>query len=352
MAAAKATRKRNLEKRMRIAIVTDCWFPQINGITYTLEAIARELPGLGHEVMLLTPDRFAQITLPYGDPLVLAWYPSLSARLKTFAPDSVHIATQGVLGLMAKLWAHRSGTHYTTAFHTRFPEYARIRFGVSEKLLYSYARMFHGRSAPVLVPSRALASVLRAHGIEQCRLWSRGVDLTRFHPGPRQWTQYERPIQLYVGRVAAEKNIEEFLRQPGCGTKLVVGEGPYLAAAKRTYPDAVFLGPRTGDDLARCYREADVFVMPSTLETFGLVVLEALASGVPVAAIPSEQMVEVFAASGAVAFDNDLAVAIRVARDISPQLCRRVAEQYSWRACSERFAGIIDEDLRHRSIPH
>jgi glycosyltransferase involved in cell wall biosynthesis len=333
---------------MRIAIATDCWFPQLNGIARTLDATVRELRAMGHEVLLLTPNEFASVPLPWyrEDPIVFAWYPRLARMMRAFKPDFVHIATQGLLGLCTRTWCWMNNRRFSTAFHTRFPEYAKIRHGIPESVLYRYMRLFHGRTAPVLVPSKALADDLAGHGFGNLRIWQRGVDSNRYYPRPKTWTQYQRPIHMYVGRVADEKNIEAFLKVETPGTKIVVGDGPQLAQLREAYPGAVFLGAKQGDELAQCYAEADVFVFPSLLDTFGLVVLEALASGVPVAALPSPHLVEIFGPHEVVVFDEDLAAACRKALSISPERCREVALKFSWRACTEQFLRII-EDARH-----
>lgn len=335
---------------MRIAISTDCWFPQLNGIARTLDATVRELRAMGHDVMLLTPDQFGSVPLPWyrEDPIVFAWYPRLARLMREFRPDFVHIATQGLLGLCTRFWCWRRGMRFSTAFHTRFPEYARIRHGIPalEGLLYRYLRMFPGRSAPVLVPSQSLVEELERHGFANLRIWRRGVDSDAYRPRPKTWTQYPRPIHMYVGRIAEEKNIEAFLKANTDGTKVIVGDGPQLASLREAYPQAVFLGNKQGEELARCYAEADVFVFPSLLDTFGLVVLEALASGVPVAALPSPHLVEIYGAHEVVVFDDDLAAACRRALAMSPERCREVALTFSWRACTEQFLRIIEETRR------
>lgn len=334
---------------MRIAIVTDCWVPEMNGVVVTLQATVRALQSAGHEVQLVTPQMFACLTLPYGDRLVLPSFRKLDRLLSGFRPDSIHLATQGVLGFSARRWARRRGVHFTTAFHTRFPEYARIRFGLPERILYRYARWFHGRTAPVLVATRDLAQTLERRHVGRPMIWSRGVDTDLFRPGEKTWTAYPRPLKLYVGRVVEEKNVEAFFQLGGPGTRIVVGDGPRLNEARAKHPEVVFLGALEGEALAECYREADVLVFTSLLDTFGLVVLEALASGVPVAAFPTPHLVEVFAQHGGVAFDSDLEKAVDLALAIPPEFCRKVADQFSWHTCTAQLVGIIEADLaRHR----
>lgn len=335
---------------MRIAITTDSWVPETNGIVVTLQATIRELQAMGHEAQVLTPQMFASLKLPHGDRLVLPWYRRLDRLLSGFRPDTVHMATQGVLGLAARRWCARHGVHFTTAFHTRFPEYARVRFGLPEGVLYRYARWFHGDTAPVLVPSRSLAREFETRGIGRPMIWSRGVDTELFRPGARTWTTRPRPIVLYVGRVVEEKNIEAFFRLDVPGTRVVVGDGPALEKARGRHPGVVFMGALHGEALAACYREADVLAFPSLLDTFGLVVLEALASGVPVAAYPSAHLVETFVDLGGVEFDDDLGKAVERASAVPAHVCRKVAEQFSWRACTRQLVGIIEEDLaRYRA---
>ncbi|MCC7346232.1 MAG: glycosyltransferase family 1 protein [Variibacter sp.] len=333
---------------MRIAISTDCWFPQPNGVARTLDATVRELRAMGHDVLLITPDDFVSVPLPFykDDPIVFAWYPKLSRMLREFRPDIVHISTQGLLGVCTRLWCWRNKMKFTTAFHTRFPEYAKIRHGVPESLLYRYMRFFPGPDAPVFVPSHSLAEELTKHGFRNLRIWRRGVDAERYSPRPKTWTQYPRPIHMYVGRVAAEKNIAAFLGTPLPGSKIVVGDGPQLAELRSAYPDAVYLGEKHKEELAQCYAEADGFVFPSLLDTFGLVVLEALASGVPVAAVPSPHLVEIFGPHGVVEFDDDLAAASRRALAIAPERCREVALKFSWRASTEQLLGVWREFTR------
>ena len=231
---------------MRIAIATDCWHPQVDGITRTLDATARELRILGHDVLMLTPQDFAQLKLPYGDALILAHYPKVSRILREFCPDTVHIATQGLLGIATRTWCAFNQAHFTTAFHTRFPEYGKLRHRLPENILYRYARLFHGSTAPVMVPSQSLAEVLRAKSIGLPCIWSRGVDTDLFRPRPKTWTHLPRPIFLQVGRIAAEKNIEAFLQVRMEGTKLIVGGGPLLEKLRANNPQAVFLGELSG----------------------------------------------------------------------------------------------------------
>lgn len=335
---------------MRIAIVTDCWFPQVDGIVRTIDATVRELRGMGHDVLLLTPADFYSVALPYGDRLVVPWYPRLARMLAAFQPVSVHMATQGPLGFAARTWCTRHNVHYTTAFHTRFPEYARIRHRLPEGLLYWYARFFHGRTAPVMVPSKALADHLRDRGIGLPKIWERGVDTVLYRPRPKMWTEYARPILLYVGRVVDEKNVRAFLELRTEGTKIVAGDGPLLASLRSSNPGCVFLGALEGEALARCYSEADVFVFPSLLDTFGLVVLEALASGLPVAAFPSPHLTEIFAKHVVIVFDEDLDVAVCKALEVLPARCVGVAMQFSWRACTQQFVQIIADDMGSRSV--
>lgn len=331
---------------MRIALATDSWLPQVNGVIHTLDATVKELRAMGHEVLVVTHHDFVSLPIPHGDSLVLPSYRKLARIMSEFRPDTVWIATQGPLALCAQIWSRRNNVHFIFSFHTRFPEYFKIRFGIPAGLLYGYIRLLFPKNAPLLVPSQSLARHLRQRDVGNPVVWSRGVDLDRYLPRPKTWTQYKRPIQLYVGRVVTEKNVEAFLRTEVEGTRIVVGDGPQFEALRASYPDAVFLGELHGEELARAYSEADVLVFPSLLDTFGLVVLEALASGIPVAALPSPHLVEIFGKHGVVSFDEDLDAAIRRALLIPAERCREVAEQFSWRESTIRLLGIIEQDRR------
>jgi len=325
----------------RILIVTDAWKPQVNGVVRTLTTVVEELRAMGHVVEVIGPDRFRTFPCPTYPDIALSFLPRrrLIRMIKAFDPEALHIATEGPLGLAARRWAKRTGFKFTTAFHTRFAEYVRARTGLPVRPIYAWMRRFHGASHGTMVATQSLREELVARGFRNIRPWSRGVDLALFKPEPREVWDLPRPIFLYVGRVAVEKNIGAFLDLDLPGSKVVVGGGPQLASLQRAYPAVSFTGPRYGEALARAYAGADVFVFPSLTDTFGLVILEALACGTPVAAFPVTGPKDVLAdARGKIgAVNADLRVAALEALTADRAACRAHAERYSWRACAEMF---------------
>ncbi len=328
---------------MKIAIVSDAWHPQVNGVVRTLESVGRELAKMGHGVTMVTPDQFRSVPCPsYPEVrLSLAGPEAVGARLASAAPDCIHIATEGPLGWAARRWCLRQGICYTTAFHTMFPDYMKARTGLPTSVTWAWLRGFHRHSRAVLVPTEGLRSQLEARGFARAKVWSRGVDVELFRPRSKDALRFPRPIFLYVGRVAVEKNLEAFLSAPLPGTKVVAGGGPALARLRGEYLDARFVGPKHGEELAEVYAAADVFVFPSRTDTFGLVMLEALAAGVPVAAYPERGPTDVLGDSGAGVLAADLTSAALAALKVSPDKCRRRALEFSWRACAERFAECL-----------
>jgi glycosyltransferase involved in cell wall biosynthesis len=328
---------------LRIAIVTDAWHPQINGVVRTLTRVAGELEQMGHEVRMVSPDLFRSIPCPTYPEIRLALFPrrKLTALLDSLQPCAIHLSTEGPLGLAARAYCKHRGYPFTTAYHTKFPEYVRARAMIPLGLTYAMMRRFHGDSAGVMVATPSIEAELKARGFGNIRRWSRGVDTELFHPrdkeGDKNLFDLPRPVHLYVGRVAVEKNIEAFLALELDGSKVVVGDGPLLSELRRRYPDVTFLGAKEGEELASCYAAADVFVFPSRTDTFGLVLLEALASGLPVAAYPVPGPLDVVDGVGVGFLDEDLARAARSALTIPPQRCRDYALQYSWRRSAEQF---------------
>jgi glycosyltransferase involved in cell wall biosynthesis len=324
---------------MRILLVTDAWSPQVNGVVRTLQRVRQECEALGHEVEVLSPDQFRTLPCPTYPEIRLALQPGrrIGARLRSFQPDCVHIATEGPLGLAARRRCLKLGLPFTTSYHTRFPEYVSARAPVPLALGYAWMRRFHRPSAGVMVATATIRRELEARGFTNVRDWTRGVDTATYRPDHAPALQLPRPVHLYVGRVAVEKNLEAFLALPLPGSKLVVGDGPELAGLRAKYPDVHFTGAKFGQDLARHYVSGDVFVFPSRTDTFGLVLLEALASGVPVAAFPVPGPLDVIGASGAGALDDDLGRAITRALQIPPERCRAHAQTFSWRSCALQF---------------
>ena len=313
----------------------------MNGVVRTLVTVAKELRAMGHVVEVIGPDRFRTVRCPTYPDIALSLLPSrrLIRMIETFDPDALHIATEGPLGIAARAWARRTGFAFTTAFHTRFAEYLKARTGISVRPFYAWMRRFHAAGQGTMVATASLRDELSARGFGNIRPWTRGVDLALFKPAPTEDWDLPRPVFLYVGRVAVEKNIGAFLDLDLPGSKVVIGAGPALPGLRRRYPSVHFTGPRFGEALARAYAGADVFVFPSLTDTFGLVILEALACGTPVAAFPVTGPSDVLAdATGRIgAVNADLRVAALQALGADRAACRIHAERYSWRACAEIF---------------
>lgn len=335
-------------ERLRIVIVSDAAPPQINGVVRTLGELTRCLNGMGHEVILIGPDRFLTMPAPGYPEIRLALFPGrrLARMIEAANPHAIHIATEGPLGLAARNYCVRRGLPFSTSFHTRFPEYlhARIRFPLAGS--YAFLRWFHARASTVMAATPALRDELEARGFGRPVLWSRGVDTELFHPRPEllgaHYLSLPRPVWLYVGRIAVEKNIDVFLETPLPGSRMIVGEGPRLAHLRRRYPDVHFTGALSGEELARAYAAADCFVFPSRTDTFGLVLIEALASGTPVAAYPVQGPLDVIGPSSAnglrpAILDKDLGTACLKAVDLPRAACRDFALGFSWEACTRQF---------------
>lgn len=331
---------------MRIAIISDAWHPQINGVIRTIEQTVRALEALGHSVCVIGPDQFRSVPCPFYPDIRLALWPykKLSQLLTAFAPEAVHLATEGPLGWAARCWCVRHDLPFTTAYHTRFPQYLKSYIGLPERFGYALLRRFHAAAHAVLVPTQTMYDDLARHGFSKMRFWSRGVDLAQFTLGDATTFQdLPRPVLLYVGRVSREKNIDAFLELNVTGSKVVVGGGPELQGLKTRYPDVLFTGPKEGADLAAHFRSADVFVFPSQTDTFGLVLIEALASGLKVAAYPVAGPLDVIlprdVAAGVAVLDDDLGKAVEgcLASPATKEACRQTAERYSWQAATEQF---------------
>ncbi|MDR3410509.1 MAG: glycosyltransferase family 1 protein [Formivibrio sp.] len=324
---------------MKIMIVTDAWEPQVNGVVRTLTQTRAELIKMGHSVDLLSPLEFRTLPCPTYPEIRLSLFPyaKVSQRLKDFQPDAIHIATEGPLGLAARKYCKRNKLPFTTAYHSRFPEYVQLRFGIPLSISYAWFRHFHNAAAAVMAPTRVVISDLEARGITNVALWSRGVDLETFKPGDRDRLQTRKPIFVYVGRVAVEKNIEAFLELNLPGSKWVCGDGPAAASLIAKYPDINWLGVLNQQELARVYNAADVFVFPSKTDTFGLVLLEAMACGCPVAAYPVTGPIDVIGLEGPGALKDDLREACLAALEINRAEVRRFSERYSWTAASRQF---------------
>jgi glycosyltransferase involved in cell wall biosynthesis len=329
---------------MRILIATDAWHPQVNGVVRTLTMMAEAVKKLGADVSFLTPLSFRTVAMPsYPDLRLALPYQAKIARLIADArPDSIHIATEGPIGLLVRRYCRQHQLPFTTSFHTRFPEYISARLPVPESWIWRALRAFHGGSQAVMAATPALANELRARGFRNVVLWPRGVDAALFHPRAVD-LGLPRPVFICVGRVAVEKNLEAFLDLDLPGSKVIVGDGPARAALQRKYPQASFLGARQGEALAEAYGAADVFVFPSKTDTFGLVLLEALASGLPVAAFPVTGPRDVIGNAPVGALNDDLRAACLSALQISPQVCLEFAAKHTWEASARAFIENISD---------
>jgi glycosyltransferase involved in cell wall biosynthesis len=324
---------------MKIAMVTDAWEPQVNGVVRTLKSTARELQKMGHTVEMITPLEFKTLPCPTYPDIRLSLFPGgkVRRRLDELDADAIHIATEGPLGLAARRFALRHGIPFTTAYHTRFPEYIKARVAMPLSWSYGFLRWFHGPSKAVMAPTLVVKKDLEAWGFTNVALWSRGVDLDIFKPGKSNRLNTEPPIFLYVGRVAVEKNIEAFLALDLPGSKWVAGAGPALSGIRMRYPGVNFLGVLNQWELAEVYSSANVFVFPSKTDTFGLVLLEAMACGLPVAAYPVTGPLDVLGDCKGGVMHEDLRTACMAALDLKREDAAAHASKFSWRAATEEF---------------
>jgi glycosyltransferase involved in cell wall biosynthesis len=325
---------------MRILLATDAWEPQVNGVVRTLTRTVAECRAMGHEVEVISPELFKTVPCPtYPEiRLALGAYDDMQERFKAFEPEAVHIATEGPIGLSARRICLEWKLPFTTSYHTKFPEYVSARFPVPVSVGYAYMRWFHKPSGRLMVATPSMRDELTRHGFRNISPWSRGVDTELFRPDLKPvFEDLPRPIWLNVGRVAVEKNIEAFLALDLPGTKVVVGDGPVREELSKKYPTARFVGAKFGDELARCFASADAFVFPSLTDTFGLVILEAMATGTPVAAYPAPGPIDIIPNSGAGAVDEDLQKACLACLELDRKDVRAYAERFSWRASAEEF---------------
>lgn len=338
---------------MRIAIVTDAWEPQVNGVVNTLKATRKQLRARGHAVLMVTPENMRSYSCPTYPEIRLAYkpYAKVAAALEDFDPDCIHIATEGPMGLAARRFCINHGLDFTTAYHTRFPEYLRTRFHLPLALTYRWLKWFHRPSKAVMVPTPRMQDALEASGFKNVVQWSRGVDTDYFRPGQREEVTQERPLYLYVGRVAVEKNIEAFLQMELPGAKWVIGDGPMREELEKKYPEVHFLGAKPHDALPAYYSCADVFVFPSRTDTFGLVLIEAMACGVPVAAYPVEGPIDVVAQGKSGVLDEDLMRACFEALKLKRSVVREQALNYSWNAATQQFLTHLHPVRKTDHIP-
>lgn len=325
---------------MRILLVTDAWMPQVNGVVRTLARTRDTLEALGHEVVVLSPQGNATLPCPGYSEIRLTLRPFRAVRRlfeRERAFDAIHLATEGPLGWAARRWCRRAGLAFTTSYHTRFPEYLRLRAPVPLAWSYAVLRRFHGAAARTFVRTGTQRRLLAERGFDDLAVWPGAVDTAQFHPREKDALDLPRPIAMYMGRVSPEKNLEAFLDLDLPGSRVVVGGGPALERLRRRYPDVHFLGYRHGEALAATLASADVFVFPSRTDTLGLVILEAMACGVPVAAfpVPGPQDLIIDGANGAM--NENLAEAVYRALAVAPEDCVEHAAQYSWERSTGRF---------------
>lgn len=330
---------------MKVAIVTDAWRPQTNGVVTTLTRTAACIRALGHEALVMSPEGLPTVPCPTYPEIRLALFQGahVARWLEAEQPDALHIATEGPLGLSARRAALRAGLRFTTSYHTQFPQYLRARYPLPERFWYAGLRWFHGAAERTMVGTREVRRELRRHGFRSLVQWTRGVDTELFAPRPDARLPYPGPILIYVGRVAVEKSVEDFCRADVPGTKLVVGGGPALAELEARYPRVLFTGYRYGQELARLLAGADCFVFPSRTDTFGLVMLEAMASGLPVAAYPVTGPIDVVREGVTGCLRERLEDAIAGALSLDGAACRAQALEYRWENATRQFLGNLVE---------
>jgi glycosyltransferase involved in cell wall biosynthesis len=338
---------------MRLLIATDAWRPQINGVVRSLEQMAANADEFGVETTFLTPLDFTSIPMPsYPEiRLSLAYPRNLARRIEALAPTHIHIATEGPIGFAVRSVCLSRGLPYTTSYHTRFPEYVSARVRIPQAWTYSLIRRFHNSGSGILVSTPSLERELAGRGFLNLKRWTPGVDTQLFRPRAHSVLDCKGPIFLTVARLAVEKNLEAFLSLDLPGTKVVVGEGPARAQLERIDPNARFLGALTGETLAQVYASADVFVFPSLTDTFGIVMLEALASGLPIAAFPVTGPLDVVGASGCGVLDDDLRAAALAALEIPRERCRAYGEDFTWRESARQFFANVMVADRSRIEP-
>jgi glycosyltransferase involved in cell wall biosynthesis len=329
--------------RRPIVLVTDAWHPQVNGVVHTWSYIQRELDRLGHELLVVHPGGSRGLRAPGEPDLLLSTEPKRHLRrlLGGRAPAALHIATEGPLGWAARAKARTDNWPFTTSYHTRFPEYLKARVGLPAAWTYSILRHFHRPSRAVLVPTEAMRGELQRAGFDRTRVWGRGVDSLRFAPGSRDALDLPRPILLYAGRVAPEKNLEVFAALDLPGSRVVVGDGPDLARLQARYPAVHWLGRQPHDSLAFYYNAADAFVFPSRTDTFGLVMLEAMACGCPVAAYPVTGPIDVVTPGVSGALDEDLGRACLQALQLPRAQVRDAAVERSWSVIAHDLLSVL-----------
>jgi glycosyltransferase involved in cell wall biosynthesis len=328
---------------MRIAIITDAWRPQVNGVVTTLSTTASTLESMGHDLLVVNPSEFRSLPCPTYPEIRLSLAPgrSVARRLDDFGPEHIHVATEGPLGIAARGYCVRRGLAFTTSYHTQFPQYVRARAPIPLAASYAFLRWFHGRATRTMVATQHQQLDLEDHGFGGIVRWTRGVNTELFRPGDKNFLPDKRPIWLYAGRVAVEKSVEDFLALDLPGTKYVIGDGPARGELEKRFSQAVFTGYKFGDELAAYLGAADVFVFPSRTDTFGLVMLEAMACGLPVAAYPVTGPVDVVRHGKTGVLSDNLQEAALACLDLDPGACRAQALEASWPKATQQFLGNL-----------
>lgn len=339
---------------MKVVIITDAWHPQVNGVVRTLSKTIEHLQLIGHSVETITPQQFKTFPCPSYPSIRLALFPyhKVAKLLKHYDANAVHIATEGPLGAAARRWCVRHKIRFTTSYHTQFPEYLRLRLPIPLSWTYAWLRNFHRPAVHTLVPTASQKQRLNEHGFEHVQVWGRGVDTTIFSSKVPQKIDLPRPIFVNMGRVAVEKNIEAFLDLNLPGSKLVIGEGPDLAMLQKRYPEVTFVGAKYGTELASWLAGSDVFVFPSKTDTFGLVILEAMACGLPVAAYPVTGPIDIIQQGKTGCLDESLQQAAINAMNLSNGACLIFAQQHTWQNCTAFFASkMFDNACQTSAAP-
>jgi len=338
---------------LRVLLIADAWKPYISGFVRTFSTTLEHIERLGHETSVIHPYMFRTVPFPLYPqfPLPIFVKRRMYRLIEESQPDAIHIGAEGPLGMAARRWCLRNNFPFTTSFTTKAPEYFNAWCGLPVSIGYKIVKRFHRPSSAVMVSTPTVKRELESRGFDKLAMWSRGADLTLFHPRSEPFLNDPRPISLYVGRVAKEKNIPAFLDLDIPGTKYVVGDGPPLKSFRKKYPHVRFVGEKVGRELAKYYSAADVLVFPSRTDTFGLVILEALASGTPVAAYPVTGPIDVVGDCDAAVLNEDLAEATRQALKIDRNLCRPCAAKFSWERSAQQFLDNLQPTTAHQSNP-
>jgi glycosyltransferase involved in cell wall biosynthesis len=328
-----------MQEKMRITLVTDTWLPSINGVVTTLSNTVNVLRQQGHVIQIIEPSQFKTVGSPRYPEVRLSWdIWRVGPMIEKFQPDAIHIATEGPLGAAARWYCKvdKRSIPHNTSYHTMFPEYLHEIYGFPVDWGYWMMRLFHKFSTRVLVTNDEMMGHLQSKGFNNSmQTWNRGVDRTLFNPLKRE--QFPGFNMLCVSRASREKGLDDFCSLQVAGRKILVGDGPYLAELKRRYPDVVFTGYLQGEALARAYASADVFVFPSKTDTFGVVMLEAMACGTPIAAYPVTGPLGVVKNGINGWMDDDLHTAVLFAADVNRNSVRQASESYDWAACTDTF---------------